>query len=574
MPAYFWIFSWEFLNMAVDFAIGVSDFSELIKLKATYIDKTLWIKELLEDLSSVILFPRPRRFGKTLNMTMLRCFLDIRSIEKNKDLFKDLKISQHPEILKHQGKYPVIYLSLKEIKKDNYDKAMGGIKVLLQKLFTTHLDLREELAPHYQDRFDRLLNLTAPEEELTQSLEFLSEILEKKYTQKVWILIDEYDTPIHESWSRGYYDSMKSFMQGFLGAGLKDNTAVYKSVLTGIMRVSKEGLFSDLNNVTCYSMLSNFYGVYFGFTEQEVDWICEEADVSAQREQVREWYNGYQYGDLAIYNPWSIINFAKNKKLEAYWVHTGSSQIIEDLIAKTSGEFKFAFEALIQGRSIQKSIQEKISFPEIDHRVESAIWSFLLFSGYLKIIRAIPESETNECEIALPNIEITRVYQNYFLSWLRKSVSGSRKGEEMFDALLLGNVAIFSKIFTNYLQETLSYFDLSAGEDKTHPEKFYHALVLGMLVYLKNSHQVISNRESGTGRYDVLIIPKDVSKLGIIIEFKVADSDQEKIMKKEAEQALKQIDAENYQAELNARGIKNILKLAVVFFGKKVLIKI
>jgi len=559
--------------MTVDFGIGISDFANIINSKFTYIDKSLLIKELLEDASNVILFPRPRRFGKTLNMTMLRCFLDIRGIEKNKDLFKDLKVSHYPEIMKHQGKYPVIYLSLKEIKKDNYDKAMGGIKVLIQKLLTAHLDLYEELAPHYQARFDRLLNLTAPEEELTQSLEFLSEILEKKYAQKVWILIDEYDTPIHAAWEFDFYKPMKIFMQGFLGAGLKDNTAVYKSVLTGIMRVSKEGMFSDLNNVTCYSMLSNFYGPYFGFTESEVDWICEEADLKDQREKVREWYNGYKFGELNIYNPWSIINFAKNKTLGPYWVKTGSSQLIEDLMAKASDGFKFDLEALIQGRSITKPIDENISLPEITDRVEDALWSFLLFSGYLKVVSYITTNQNPLCQLQIPNEEIKGTYEGYVLSWLQKSSSGSRQGQDMFDALLLGNVAIFSKIFTNYLQETLSYFDLSTGKDKTHPEKFYHALVLGMLVYLKNSHQVVSNRESGTGRYDVLIIPKDISKLGIIIEFKVADSELDQEMNKEADLALRQIDAENYQAELNARGINKILKLAIVFFGKKVLIK-
>jgi len=553
--------------MTVHFGIGVSNFAELIKLKATYIDKTLWIKELLEDLSSVILFPRPRRFGKTLNMTMLRCFLDIREIEKNKDLFKNLKISHYPEILKHQGIYPVIFMSLKEVKERNFEDAYQNFAKQIQMLFEQYEELQAHLSPHQQAQFMRILTRTADKTEVKFSLRFLSQLLEKTYQQKVWILIDEYDTPIHAAWEYNYYDEMKNFMQGFLGAALKDNTAVYKSVLTGIMRISKEGMFSDLNNVTCHSMLSNFYGAYFGFTEQEVDWICEEADVSAQREQVREWYNGYKFGDLAIYNPWSIINFAKNKKLEAYWVHTGSSQIIEDLIAKASDEFKSDFEALIQGKSITKSIHEKISFPEIHDRVESAIWSFLLFSGYLKIIRALPDSETDEYDIALPNIEITRVYQNYFLSWLRKS--NTRQGEKMLDALISADIPNFDKHFTSYMQETMSYFDFG---DEIHPEKFYHALVLGILVYLRPTHQVSSNREAGNGRYDVLIIPKDVLKPGIILEFKVAES--EKLMPKEAKLALAQIKSQNYQAELEARGIKKILKIAIVFFGKKVLIKV
>ncbi len=556
--------------MAVDFAIGTSDFAKIINDKNTYIDKSLWIKDLFEDASNVILFPRPRRFGKTLNMTMLRCFLDIRETEKNKNLFKNLKVFQYPEIMKHQGKYPVIFISLKEAKKNNYQSAIEVIGLLIQTLFASHQNLREYIESNhviYLDLFDRLSRAKASEEELAQSLKLLSQMLEKKYGQKVWVLIDEYDTPIHAAWEFDFYESMKIFMQGFLGSGLKDNTAIYKSVLTGIMRVSKEGMFSDLNNITVYSMLSNFYGQYFGFTEKEVDWVCNEAGLSDQREKVRDWYNGYKFGDLAIYNPWSIINFAKNKIFEPYWVHTGSSQVIEDLIAKASDDFKFDFEALIQGKTITKPINEKISFPEIHDRIEEAIWSFLLFSGYLKIVSIDRESTDNCCEIALPNIEITRVYQNYFLGWLKKY--NSRQGEKMLDALVSGDVVNFEKSFSKYMQETMSYFDFDKTED--HPEKFYHALVLGMLVYLRSTHQVLSNREAGNGRYDVLIIPKDILKPGIILEFKVADT--EKLMAKEAKLALAQINSQNYQAELEARGIKKILKLAIVFFGKKVLIK-
>ncbi len=478
-----------------------------------------------------------------------------------------MKISQYSKILKHQGIYPVIFVSLKEIKKDNFKEALEGIRVLIQKLFHAHQDLYEELAPHYQARFDRLLNLEGSNAELAQSLQFLSEILEKKYDQKVWILIDEYDTPLQQAWMKDFYEPMKSFMQSFLGAALKDNTSLYKSVLTGIMRVSKEGLFSDLNNIKVHSMLSERYASYFGFTEKEVDWICQEAGLSDQREKVREWYKGYQFGDLAIYNPWSIINVATEKIFESYWVQTGSSQILEDLIAKSSDEFKSDFEALIQGKNIKKSISERISFPEIKNRVEDSIWAFLLFAGYLKITHKESTNQDPICQLQIPNEEIKGIYQSYFLGWLKKS--NSRQGEKMLDALVAGDVINFEKNFTSYLQETLSYFDFG----KTiHPEKFYHALVLGMLVYLRATHQVLSNRESGFGRYDVMIIPKDVSKLGIIIEFKLAESGSNKIMAQEAESGLAQIDAKNYQSELNARGVGQILKIAIVFFKKKVLI--
>ncbi len=551
--------------MGVNFAIGVSDFAALINSKATYIDKTLLIKEIFEDLSGVLLFPRPRRFGKTLNMMMLKYFLDSRGPE-SRHLFDQLAISKHPEIMAHQGKYPVIFISLKEIKADNFSLALEKIAIALQRLFMQFQDLQPKLSEIENLQFEGIVRKTASEAELSNALLLLSRCLERIYAQKVWILIDEYDTPIHEAWTHDYYDKMKSFMQGFLGSALKDNTAGYKSILTGILRVSKEGMFSDLNNLMVYSMLSSFYGQYFGFTEEEVDHICSLAGLSDQREEVRTWYNGYKFGDLNIYNPWSIINFAKNGKLEPYWVNTGNSSIIESLIAKTSDHFKSDFEDLIQGKTLTKTIDERISLPEINANAEEAIWSFLLFSGYLKVVHKQSTNQSPICQIQIPNEEIKGIYQTYFASWLKRS--NARQGDRMLEALISGDIPVFEKNFTGYVRETLSYFDLS-GE---HPEKFYHALVLGMLVSLRASHQVLSNRESGDGRYDVMIIPHDLNKLGIIIEFKVADS--EELMAKAVEDALLQIEAKKYQTELESRGIKKILKLAIVFFGKKILIKV
>jgi hypothetical protein len=550
--------------MSVNFAIGVSDFAEIINLQRTYIDKTLLIKDLINDPSKVILFPRPRRFGKTLNLSMLRYFLDLRGPSSG-HLFNDLLVSKHPEIMAHQGKYPVIFISLKEIKADSYSLALEKIAIALQRLFLQFQDLQPKFSEIDHIQFENIIRKTASEAELSNALLLLSQILEKIYSQKVWILIDEYDTPIHEAWIHGYYDKIKSFMQGFLGSALKDNTAVYKSILTGILRVSKEGMFSDLNNLMVYSMLSESYGEYFGFTESEVDNICKIADLSDQREAVRAWYNGYKFGELNIYNPWSIINFAKNKKLEPYWVNTGSSAIIESLIAKTSDYFKSDFEVLVQGGTLTKSIDERIVLPEINSNAEDAIWSFLVFSGYLKVVHKQSTNQTPICQIQIPNEEILGIYQSYFAGWLKKN--NPRQNEIMLEALVSGEVELFEELFTNYVEKTLSYFDVEG----TNPEKFYHALILGILVTLRNSHQILSNRESGYGRYDIMICPKDLSKLGIIIEFKSVK--KEDLLEKAATEALDQIQAKNYQAELEARGIKNILKLAIVFFGKKILIK-
>ncbi len=559
--------------MGVKFAIGTDNFEEIIRKKATYIDKTLWIKELIEDFASVTLFPRPRRFGKTLNLSMLRYFLEAPRPTLDTQgspsisyqyLFDNLLVSKHPEIMAHQGQYPVIFISLKEIKKDSYANAMKAISLLIQELFFSHQSLREALPSPYQDRFDRLINLSASEEELSKSLHFLSQILENAYQQKVWILIDEYDTPLHAAWEYDFYPQMKSFMQGFLGSALKSNNALYKSVLTGILRVSKEGLFSDLNNIKVYSILSARYGEYFGFTDTEVDHLCEMADLTHQREAVREWYNGYRFGEFNIYNPWSIINFLTDHRFEPYWVNTGSSAMIEKLIAKASGDLKADFEVLIQGGTIIKSIDERIVLPDLNSNTEDAIWSFLLSSGYLKVIHQELTNQAPICHIQIPNKEIQGIYQSYFMAWLKKY--SPKQNQLMLESLISGDIPLFEEFLTDYVENSLSYFDTQG----THPEKFYHALVLGMLVFLQDSHQILSNRESGYGRYDIMIIPKDLSKLGIIIEFKSVK--KEELLAKAAEDALAQIHQKNYQAELHNRGIQHILKLAIVFYGKKILI--
>jgi hypothetical protein len=550
----------------VNFAIGTDDFSEIIREKNTYIDKSLWVKKLIEDGSKVLLFPRPRRFGKTLNMSMLRYFLEMAESKKNRELFSGLAVEKYPEIMAHQGKYPVLFISLKELKSDSFEEFLEDLKKKIQSLYLSHQYLRETLHLSRQPYFDRALAGTMDPSDLKFSLQLLSEWLEGYHSQKVWILIDEYDTPIQQAWLVGYYEKMKSFMQGFLGAALKGNSSLYKSVLTGILRVSKEGMFSDLNNVKVHSMLSEKYGEYFGFTESEVDQICELAGLSGEREKVREWYNGYKFGKIDIYNPWSLINFATDRKFEPYWVKTGNSAIIESLIAKGSGSLKADFEVLMRGETVTKPIDENISLPEINSNAELAIWSFLLFSGYLKVVHKESTNQMPICKIQLPNEEIKGIYQRYFMGWLSQS-SGPAQSEEMLKALVSGDVKIFEKIFVKYIRDTMSYFDFG-GE---HPEKFYHALVLGMLVSLSPTHQVLSNRESGYGKYDVMIIPRDISKLGIIIEFKVADSEAE--MAEELEEAFVQIEHKQYVAELNTRGIGKVIKLGIVFFGKKVLIK-
>lgn len=549
--------------MPVNFSIGNDDFAKLITKNCTYIDKTLWIKEIISDDTEVLLFTRPRRFGKTINMSTLRYFLDNRA--DYSALFNNLKITQHPDIMAHQGKYPVIFITLKNIKKETYDSAIKTLALLLQDLFASYKVIYSSLSPEQQTLFNRLLHAKASDEELANSLLFLSQILEQTYGHKVWILIDEYDRPLHQAWEKNFYEEMKSFMQGFLGAALKTNTALYKGLLTGVLRVSKEGLFSDLNNIKVHSMLSDKYGGYFGFTDAEVDWICDEAGLSDQREQVRAWYNGYQVGPIAVYNPWSIINFAMDRKLGPYWNLTGNSQMIGELVARGPGSLKSDFEILLKGGTVQKLLDERISFAEVEKDVEIAVWSFLTFAGYLKVTHIDFSRAGTLCTVAIPNQEILGVYETYFMRWL--SQDHPDRALFMLKSLTQGDIPEFQKIFNQYLKHTLSYFDTCGNE----PERFYHGLVLGMLVYLHNTHEINSNRESGYGRYDVMIIPKDLSQLGLIIEFKTSESEAE--MPADLDIALKQIEQKNYQAELERRGIKQILKLAIVFFGKKVILK-
>jgi hypothetical protein len=339
--------------------------------------------------------------------------------------------------------------------------------------------------------------------------------------------------------------------------------------LTGILRISKEGMFWDLNNLTVYSMLSSFYGQYFGFTEEEVDWVCEQASLVNQRDSVRLWYNGYKFGDLNIYNPWSIINFAKNRTLEPYWVNTGSSAIIEALIAKTSDHFKSDFEVLIQGGILTKSIDERIVLPEINSNAEDAIWSFLLFSGYLKVLAIEYKGIKASCSVAIHNQEIKYLYEEQLSSLFNSSAFSPENYARMLNAFIDGNTTSFSNYLQQYLDTSMSYFDAGRQE----PERFYHGFVLGALVALKETHDVRSNRESGDGRYDIMVIPKDRSKIGIILEFKIAESDSPESMTKALDEAFEQINNHGYEAELKALSIQKILKIGAVFYKKKMIMR-
>lgn len=551
--------------MTLVFSAGTSDFAELQETPGVhFVDKSLFVKEALLETDKAILISRPRRFGKTLNMSMLYQFL---SNSNSRPWFEKLKIHQYPEIMAELGQHPTIFLSFKDAKQQSFKEAKEHLTETMSKVFRQFSFLKENLMPHEQANFDRILNKKPRGFELNQSLASLSQWLSEYSQKRVWVLLDEYDAPIHSAWQYGYYKNMVAFMQGFLGAAFKDNSYLHRGVMTGILRVSRENIFSGLNNVSVYSMLHPKYGEYFGFTDPEVDLICELGDLQAQRENIRTWYNGYQIRNIQLYNPWSIVKYCTDREFKPYWVNTSSNVLVKKIIAGSGGDIKEKFEQLMQGLSIIIDIDEHSVLPGVEGNETSAIWSFLLFSGYLKVISQELGSGTSyKVTVAIPNQEIARLYDAQ-LSQLFGPNFSPNEYLETLRALTEGHVSQFEDYLQNYLETSMSYLD--AGTKK--PERFYHGFVLGLLVALKETYEVRSNRESGFGLYDVMMTPKDPSKLGIIMEFKVTKS--KKLLNLEAQKALDQIDARNYQAELEARGIKKILKLGIVFFGKKVLVK-
>jgi hypothetical protein len=550
------------------FAPGLSDFAEMLRDKEVYfVDKSLLIKDILKEKDKVILISRPRRFGKTLNMSMISEFF---GNPKSKNLFDNLLVSEHPEIMAHQGKYPVIFLSLKDSKQTNYLDALSHIREVMSALYGKFMFLKEVISSHHQQTFDNILYKRSEPTELIQSLKNLTQWLCEHFNQQVWVILDEYDAPIHSAWQYDYYKDMVSFMQGYLGAAFKDNSYLFRGVMSGILRVSRENIFSGLNNVRVYSMLSPKYGQYFGFTQAEVDQVCEDFDLLAERENIKRWYNGYKIGEVEIYNPWSLINFVTEKVFKPYWVNTSNNAVIQILIARSSAKNKTQFEQLMRGETISVSIDEHALLPNINGTDSDALWSFLLFSGYLKACSCKLGLGTDFLvEVGVPNEEIGRLY----ISQLSKFFNASNFSPEsylgMLNALTEGDADLFSKDLQHYLETSMSYFD--AGREE--PERFYHGFVLGILVALQETHEVKSNRESGRGRYDIMIFPKDRTKLGIIMEFKMAESASDLHLEKALAEAFEQIQSKNYASELKSAGIAKILTIAAVFYKKNCRIK-
>ncbi|TDP89667.1 PD-(D/E)XK nuclease superfamily protein [Halanaerobium saccharolyticum] len=549
--------------------LGISDFKEIRKNDYYFIDKSLFIKEIINEDAQVILLPRPRRFGKTLNISMLRYYFSIS--EADWSLYQNLKIAaENEKYLQEFAKYPLIYLTFKGLKDLTWEDSLKNIEDIIAAEYQRHDYLLKEgiLTEAEEKVYREIINLEAEKVHYQKALLRLTEYLERYHDQKVIVLIDEYDQPIQSGYLNDYYPEVVNFMRLFLENGLKDNASLHKSVLTGILRVAKESIFSGLNNLVVNDIFTEKYNQFFGLLPQEVEAVFKNYDLEYRLVEIKNWYNGYNYGGQTIYNPWSIINCLYYQgEIKPYWVNSSGNELIRELLLKGNEDLKSSLELLIQNQSIEKKIDENIVFAEIESK-SSSIWSFLLFSGYLSIVSSRRERGRLFAELEIPNQEIKYIYEEIFLDWLEENI-GSQKLSLMLNALTEGDVESFAQIFREFTINSLSYFDTSGSE----AEKVYHAFVLGLLLNLRDNYQVKSNRESGYGRYDIMIIPDDKNKLGIIIEFKKISQFSSESKKEALDSALQQIEEKNYQAELNSLGINDILKLAVVFSGKEVEVK-
>jgi len=548
--------------------VGTSDFKTLIQGNSYFVDKSLLIKEFIENGAPIILTPRPRRFGKTLNLSMLRYFFDIRTKEENKGLFQGLKIEAEHEIMKFQGEYPVIFITFKNEKYSSYEEFKDGLMFLISTLYNEHDYLLESDKLSNIDKRDYLemMEKKASIAALCNGISSLMRYMNKHYGRKVMLFIDEYDVPIQEGYIRGYYDEMIVLIRNLLTAALKDNSYVEKSLITGILRVAKESIFSGLNNLEVNTILRHNFNDKFGFTENEVMDLVNYYDGMENIEDIKKWYNGYVFAGEVVYNPWSVLNYLKNIKegFMPYWINSSSNDLIKRILIKGDKNIKVELEELIAGNSINKQIDDTIVMSEVEDSNQN-IWSFLTMSGYLKPVKTELIRGRLYCDLKIPNEEVHIFYENLVEKWFQETIT-NQKYELMLNMLITGEIEIFAGLFEEFVLNNLSYFD-AAGKE---PEKVYHAFVLGMLVSLSENYEVKSNKESGYGRYDVMIIPKDAAKLGIIIEFKKIDEFLKINIDEGTEAALKQIEEMKYEQELLQRGVENIVKLAVVFKGKEV----
>ena len=538
--------------------VGIEDFKELIQEGYYYIDKTLLIDEMLMNRSKVTLFTRPRRFGKTLNMSMLKYFFDVKDKEENKKLFENLKVSDS-EYMSEQGKYPVIFISLKDLKGNTWEENFVLIKKHIKNLYMEFYDLKDKLNPIFKNDFEKIV-MEREEADWIYSLKNLSNYLYEYYGKSVIILIDEYDAPIINAFDKGYYNEAINFFQTFYSSALKTNNSLKYGVLTGITRIIKEGIFSGLNNLKVDTILNKKYSEYFGLLESEVIEMLDYFGMKYKIEEVKEWYNGYLFGESEVYNPWSIVNYIDNGEIKAYWANVSGNTLLENMLDHAGESVYDDLKRFTDGESIEKYISDGTTIKSLLSN-DDEIWQLLLYSGYLtKAKNQEKESDSNIYSLKIPNKEIRKYFGNMFLN---RFFGTEVKTNILIKALENGDIKKFEKTLGEIMINMLSHFDL----DKE-MEKIYQVFMIGLVGFLMGKYEIISNDESGYGRYDLAMIPIKSNEKAYLMEFKISKT--KKGMEESAEKALKQIDEKKYDTKLKARGIKNILKIGIAFYGKEV----
>ena len=534
--------------------LGIDDFRKIIKEDCYYFDKTNWIEELLKDRTQIKLFTRPRRFGKTLNMSTLKYFFDVKNAEENRKLFKDLYIEKS-EYFKEQGQYPVIFISLKDLKKNTWEECFFEIKELLRNLYNDFYHIRESLNESDLREFDKIW-LKEKEANYDSSLLNLTKYLYNYYKKEVILLIDEYDSPLIVANQRNYYKDSINFFRNFFSIALKTNPYLKIAVLTGIVQVAKEGIFSGLNNVITYNILENRFETFFGLSEEEVEVALKYFEMEYEIEEVKKWYDGYKFGGKEIYNPWSILNYLRTKELRAYWVNTSDNALIYENLSVANMDVFNSLEKLFEGKEIKKEISPFFTFEELERY--NGIWQLMVYNGYLKLNQKL---EDDEYLLTIPNYEIQTFFKKGFID---KYLIGSNYFNPIMRTLLEGNIDEFGRMLEEIFLINTSFHDLKA-------ESVYHTFLLGMLIWLRDKYEVKSNGERGQGRYDILLLPLDKKKPAFVFEFKVSKTI--KGLESKAEEALNQIKEKQYDVGIKESGIDKIYRIGLAFKGKKVKIK-
>ena len=530
-------------------AIGIDDFRKIIKEDCYYVDKTKFMEAVLEDASNVKLFTRPRRFGKTLNMSMLKYFFDVRESEENRELFNGLDIEKS-KYINEQGKYPTILISLKSIKYETWEESLEQLRSLLSNLYNEFEYIRECLNESEIELFNDIW-FKKENGEYANSLKNLTSFLYKYYKKEVILLIDEYDIPLITAHKYGYYNEIINFYKIFLGEALKTNQYLKMGVLTGIIRVIKTGIFSDLNNLKVYSILEKKYSEFFGFTEEEVKKALQYFNIEEELANVKYWYDGYKFGNSELYNPWSIINFLDGRELKNYWVGTSENFLIKNILENSTSRTNEILDKLFNEEEVEEAITGTSDLSILMDSKE--VWELLLFSGYLTVKEKLDDDIYS---LKLPNMEVKKLFKKEFIN-VHFGISLFRKTMEALKNL---NFNDFEKYFQEIMLKSTSNWDTSK-------EAFYHGLSLGMLSYLDNDYYVTSNFETGFGRYDVVLEPKNKNNRAFILEFKVAEAENK--LEKLSKEAIKQIEEKKYDINLKSKEIKEITSVGIAFYGKK-----